>query len=133
MYFKKKIKGFSLIELLVVVAILGVIASIGVVSYNGYVSSTKMKNTENIMRQVSLGQSEYYSLGGVYFEGSCPPNKASSKKVQDEYSNATSTLVKKFVDSNQRKRINLLNEIESEFSMPINLFLNLFENIKAPP
>ena len=44
------------------------------------------KNTENIMRQVSLGQSEYYSLGGVYFEGSCPPNKASSKKVQDELS-----------------------------------------------
>tara|TARA_B100000579_G_scaffold90902_1_gene71745 strand:- start:1554 stop:2000 length:447 start_codon:yes stop_codon:yes gene_type:complete len=93
LYFKKKIKGFSLIELLVVVAILGVIASIGVVSYNGYVSSTKMKNTENIMRQVSLGQSEYYSLGGVYFEGTCPPNKASSKKVQNELLDGAKTIV----------------------------------------
>ena len=41
---KKKInsttQAFSLIELLVVVAILGIISAIGVVSYNGYISST---------------------------------------------------------------------------------------------
>ena len=48
--------GFTLIELLVVVAILGIIAAVGIVSYNGYVSSAKKKSAENVMQQISLGQ-----------------------------------------------------------------------------
>lgn len=36
-------KGFSLVELLVVVAIIGVLASVGVVGYDRYVESTKLK------------------------------------------------------------------------------------------
>ena len=51
-----------------------------------------------------------------------------TKKVQDEYSNATSTLVKKFVDSNQRKRINLINEIESEVEGIFNIGYKLFDD-----
>ena len=37
-----------------------------------------------------------------------------TNKEQDTYSNATSDLIKKFVDSNQRKRINLLTQMEAE-------------------
>ena len=40
---------------------------------------------------------------------------------QEEHNKSTLKLVKKFVESNQRKRINLLTEIESEAE---NLFLN---------
>ena len=65
-----KSSGFSLIELLVVVAILGVVAAIGTVSYSGYVSSTERKSAENLMRQVALGQTEYYSENGIYFSNS---------------------------------------------------------------
>ena len=65
-------KGFSLIELLTVVAIVGILASVGIVSYNSYVWSTKKTSVKNIMQQMSLAQTEYISNTGSYFESSTP-------------------------------------------------------------
>tara|TARA_Y100000590_G_scaffold466580_1_gene642503 strand:- start:4229 stop:4690 length:462 start_codon:yes stop_codon:yes gene_type:complete len=59
--------GFTLIELLVVVAILGILASVGIVAYSGYTASTKIKSAQNIMQQISLAQTEYYSDQGSYY------------------------------------------------------------------
>ena len=80
-----KSSGFTLIELLVVVAILGIIASIGIVSYNGYTSSAKRKSAENVMQQVALGQSEYYSDQGSYYGqgSSCSPSDANSELIEN--------------------------------------------------
>ena len=80
-----KSSGFTLIELLVVVAILGIIAAIGITSYSGYVSSTKKKSTENIMRQVALGQTEYYSENQIYYgssSSSCTATMSTSEDVE---------------------------------------------------
>ena len=77
--------GFSLIELLVVVAILGIISAIGVVSYSGYVESSKRKSAENIMMQISLAQSEYYSDNdNYYYTTGCKINNNSDSSNEIE-------------------------------------------------
>ena len=63
---KKNLSGFTLTELLVVVAILGVLSAVGIVSYNGYVGSAQRKSAENLMQQIALAQQEYYSINGEY-------------------------------------------------------------------
>ena len=83
-----KSSGFTLIELLVVVAILGIISAIGIVSYSGYVSSAKKTSTKNVMQQISLGQTEYYSDNGKYFipksSTSCNPSDSTSSAIETE-------------------------------------------------
>ena len=98
-----KSSGFSLIELLVVVAILGVVAAIGTVSYSGYVSSTERKSAENLMRQVALGQTEYYSENGIYFSnygcGATTATVAHSKEIESGLLGDS----KSIIDSNKNK------------------------------
>ena len=68
-----------------VVAILGIIAAVGIVSYSGYVEGAKKKSVENVLQQISLGQTEYYSDNGYYYKNSsssCTATTATSTAIE---------------------------------------------------
>ena len=77
--------GFSLIELLVVVAIIGILAAVGTVTYSGYIAGTKKVSAKNVMQQISLAQTEEYSnTGGYHTQGdTCDPDVDTSKDIND--------------------------------------------------
>ena len=76
-------KGFSLIELLTVVAIIGILATIGIVAYSGYVSKARKSSAENAMMQIGLAQTEYYSNIGQYFATSSTCDDLSSQGIEN--------------------------------------------------
>jgi len=65
-------KGFSLIELLVVVAIVGILASIALPAYTDYATKGKIPDGINTLSSAQVRLEQYFQDNQKYTGGPCP-------------------------------------------------------------
>ena len=66
MAYLKNSKGFTLIELMIVVAVIGLLASIALPSYNAYILRSHRSEAKNYLQAVSQRLEQNYTLSGRY-------------------------------------------------------------------
>jgi type IV pilus assembly protein PilE len=57
----QKMSGFTLVELLITVAIVGILASIAIPSYNGYVAKSKRTELKSVLLEAGQWMERHYS------------------------------------------------------------------------
>lgn len=62
-------KGFTLIELMIVVGIIAILASIAIPAYTGYIKTAKMSEAHNNLAALRLAEEEFFLDNNSYFIG----------------------------------------------------------------
>ena len=90
-------KAFTLIELLIVVALIGILSSIGVITFQGQIKASKQKKAEINLNSINLALQEYKSNNGsYYYVNSC--SSTSNKTINDNLFDGVKNLAEKSED-----------------------------------
>lgn len=92
MNMQKKQNGFTLIELMITVAVVGILASIAYPSYADYIRRGHRNEAKSGLQQVALWMERAATANGIYPITSDATQKTSMDKILGQYSNAYYTL-----------------------------------------
>ena len=61
--------GFTLVEIMIAMAILGILAAIAIPAYNGYITTAKMTEAHSNLSSLRLAEEEFFLENNTYFGG----------------------------------------------------------------
>lgn len=64
-----KTRGFTIVELIVIIVVIGILAGIGIVSYSGSQNRAKKESYNATAQQIKLKLAEYYTDKNMYPDG----------------------------------------------------------------
>ncbi len=82
---KKEQQGFTLIELMIVVAIIGILAAIAIPMYVDYVVRTQVSHGLNLVAGAKVAVAEYYQVQGAYPDDNATAGLEAAASITGKY------------------------------------------------
>lgn len=95
----KKQKGFTLIELMIVVAVIGILASIAMPAYNDYVTRGKLVEGTSALADGRIRMEQFFQDNRTYAGGPCPAATTNFTYVCNGLSTTTYLITAMGIDS----------------------------------